>query len=240
MTGQSVLSERLSFQAVDHAGLTDETKVVLLKPGIWRRYEQDICVSWFAKHVHKSMTLRRKIYHCGRCGCVTWQDYRHRSGLTKDSWPCCWIQVNTGKRQDYYDPKVERIYREKKKYAVWLKLTLTMTVLIGVRDFPMMIKSNRNRRTKWTRERSYQKNIQELAFASVPYACKVDQRRITCDTMLWSTRTRGNLGGIGRNAVVEYRERLTNANHTERRNQENHWTFAGSGGHNKYENLFWT
>lgn len=71
------------------------------------------------------------------------------------------------------------------------------------------------------------------------HACKMDQRLIVVNSMnRWRLENK-NPWRIGHNPSVENWKRLTVANNTKRRNQENNLTFAGSCGRDFDACLFW-
>lgn len=71
------------------------------------------------------------------------------------------------------------------------------------------------------------------------HACQMDQRLIIVNSMNRRRLENKNPWRIGHNPSVENWKRLTVANNTKRRNQENHLTFAGSCGRDFNACLFW-
>lgn len=71
------------------------------------------------------------------------------------------------------------------------------------------------------------------------HACKMDQRRIVVNSMNRRRFENKNHWRIGHNPSMENWKRLTVADYTKRRNQENHLTFTGSCGRDFNACLFW-
>lgn len=150
---QSILSKMIYWKIITYAGLTNETKIVFRKLGIWRRHKQGLFIPWLAINIHKSMNDRRKIYYHGRCRIMKRHNSRFGLGRAKSYWTNYWRKKHTGKRQTYYATKTNWIQCEIKKHGLWLNMTLTGVVRFGLRNFPMMIKANSYKRRNGSRKR---------------------------------------------------------------------------------------
>ena len=106
---QSILSEMIHWKIVTHAGLTNETKIIFLKLGIWRRHKQGLFIPRLAINIHKSMNDRRKIYNHGRRRIMKRHNSRFGLGLTKSYWMDHWRKKHARKRQTYYATKTNWI-----------------------------------------------------------------------------------------------------------------------------------
>lgn len=237
---QSILSGGLYSKTFTHAGLTDETKIVFLKLGIWRRRKQGLFLSWFAINIFKRLIDGWKIHHHGRCMNGKGRHDRHGSRLTENHWHCNWKQINAGNRQTYHATKTNRTQRQNKKYGLWRIMIVTVIVRFVMWNFPMMIKTDSNERRNRTRKGMIEQNLFEFAFTMFFHACKTNQRRIVVNSKHFGRIANKNHWRIGRDPSMENWKRLTVANYTERRNQKDFVTFTGFCGRDFNACLFWT
>ncbi len=151
--GQSILSERLYSKIIFNAGLTDETKIIFLKLGIWRRHKQNIFISWFAINFHERLKDGWKIHHHGRCMIMKRHNGCFRLGLTKSDWSSDWRKINTRNRQTYYATKTNRIQREIEKHGLWRILIVTVIVRFMMWNISRWFKTYSNERRNGSRKR---------------------------------------------------------------------------------------
>lgn len=165
---------------------------------------------------------------------------RHGSRLTENHWHCNWKQIHAGVRKTYYETKTNRIQCEIEKHGLWRILIVTVIVRIVMWNISMMIKTNCNERRNGSRKRMIEQNLFEFAFTMFFHACETNQGRFVVYSKYFGRFTNKNSWRTRRNSSMENRKRLTVANNTKRRNQENNLTFTGFCRRDFDACLFWT